>query len=1582
MSTAPLREPLRQHAPTQSRTADMRGKFERPPLRPVARDAPARRPPSRFESGKLASNPFVQQAARTEPVKAASGRENRPVARAESSVMSRSKTARKVSEATGALSHTRIRLSRQSLKSFPSIDMKAATSVSALQDSGKSPGGKWLDQERDHVQAYEYLCHCSEAQQWMERCIGEPLGGDIANMAEEMRNGIALAKVAKSFEPACVPRIFVHPKLQFRHTDNINYYFQFVDKIRLPSCFRFELTDLYEKKNFPKVVYCLHALSHFMAHHGRSDKVDDLVGKLEFDEEQLFKTQKTIEAAGTAMPSFGGVGQALAQEMGVKKAPAAPKAPPAPPAEPRSSPGRAARLGVEATTLQAQRAHLKHVEASPKKPATPHTVASMRAQLKPVDSEPTLRSPDKRAHDALERERERHARLEDRERARQERERERTRLREERERERLRLREEREQRAQDLERERAQLRAEREREREERDRSLVHATQDLERARREQLYMHVRSSTHRELARDEKEWRERLREAEERARAEEREERFKRELAHELERQRQAELYAAELAAAHAETAAVEARLQALAEESARRDAAERARAETRLAVPLQAQIRGALARQALFTQLSQMDEVWAVQLQAHVRGTLARRSLFRTIMDAEAHTPAIVYVQAAARGVLARRRLLAHMQALEQDAVLTALQARIRGALARRAFAQMRTAYQRIALVRAASPAVSTGALARRPHHELRKHMAYVRPDLTGVQAQIRGVLARHEYVWWRTHLHTNVGAIVYVQSLLRGVLARRAFDAGIGRFLAHIPDVVRVQSLCRARRARSHYRALRRGTGVPLDTVRALALDDGGRDYADERAVSQLRHLVVQQRRTNQSMEAHILDLDRKIALLVKNKIGIEDIVKARTERGWLGASASAAHAHVLAEANDPFAAHVLTPDAQRRLEAYQALFYVLQTQPTYLARLLVLTNAADVPEHERGQLEQTVLAMFAYAQQPREEYLLLKLVQATIHTHAPRIATLSDWATPLHAPFQRMLIHLTCGVRERTYLCAMLTPPMSRLLSEPHLELDAVAALRTHADMDAALEEPATRAEFLHRLQALRAVCETFVNALRAASPPTPYGLQFVARAHFDALRTQFPHAHHTDIVRAVAYTLYHSYIHPAIVAPEAYGMPSPSDHARRQLACLSHTLHQIARGTPFDDADRYLQPLNEYVLDASTRVHHWVQTLLDTYVDAEHHFGLDEWTDLGSTHARPVIYISPNEVYAIHQLLCTNVASLTDSHDALAELLAQLGTPPVSTTPELSRARDGEVTLALSHHHTDLAHVHDVDAEDKLLFSEAKQLVMAVLRIQQGPANLLDLFVAPVSEADEAAWAARRTQPPYAGTPTADLSFAELKAKALERILHLEQLGRVHRANAYQDMLDAMAADIRRKDQRRQERRAQRDMLQTTLTRLQEQQQFMESQIKSYETCMDRGKHAMQKPTSRRRRLMDTLPFSPQFFHQRSLKAAGMMPTYGSYRYSATRLHAKGILAYIERPDNLAIDQLSFTIASDQVGVFELEASVGSIVAGNATLRMDDLLEAQYANQTHVGMLDGAIQFHLTPLIRFINKKFYT
>lgn len=157
--------------------------------------------------------------------------------------------------------HGRIRLARQDAAGAGTIALgKSSTGHSAALGSLPfSSNSKWMDTQRHLLQAYEYLCHCGEAKQWMEACAQESLGA-VVDMENEMRDGVFLAKVARSFEPQLVPRIFTHPKLQYRHTDNVNYFFRFVHHIGLPVFFHFELTDLYEKKNFPKVVYCIHAL--------------------------------------------------------------------------------------------------------------------------------------------------------------------------------------------------------------------------------------------------------------------------------------------------------------------------------------------------------------------------------------------------------------------------------------------------------------------------------------------------------------------------------------------------------------------------------------------------------------------------------------------------------------------------------------------------------------------------------------------------------------------------------------------------------------------------------------------------------------------------------------------------------------------------------------------------------------------------------------------------------------------------------------------------------------------------------------------------------------------------------------------------------------------------------------------------------------------------------------------------------------------------------------------------------------------------------------------------------------------------
>ena len=161
-----------------------------------------------------------------------------------------------------------------------SRDIVPSTPTSSLPTT-RFTRGLWADTQRHLIQAYEYLCHVGEAQQWIEGCLGEELGFGVVDMEESLRNGVVLAKLVRVFQgEAVVRRIYEAPKLDFRHSDNINYLFNFVRHVGLPEVriillvstqqlnpeqsFIFELTDLYEKKNLPKVIYCIHALRYII----------------------------------------------------------------------------------------------------------------------------------------------------------------------------------------------------------------------------------------------------------------------------------------------------------------------------------------------------------------------------------------------------------------------------------------------------------------------------------------------------------------------------------------------------------------------------------------------------------------------------------------------------------------------------------------------------------------------------------------------------------------------------------------------------------------------------------------------------------------------------------------------------------------------------------------------------------------------------------------------------------------------------------------------------------------------------------------------------------------------------------------------------------------------------------------------------------------------------------------------------------------------------------------------------------------------------------------------------------------------
>jgi Ras GTPase-activating-like protein IQGAP2/3 len=177
-----------------------------------------------------------------------------------------------------------------------------------------------MDRQRHALAAYEYLCHIGEAQQWIEGCLDEELEFGVTEMEEGLRDGVVLAKLSRVFQGEhIVRRIWTEAKHRYRQSDNINYFLSFIRGVGMPETFVFELTDLYNKKNIPKVIFCIHVLSHLLARLGRAERMNNLLGQFEFTDEQLEATQKGIQ--GVAMPNFSLVGQTLAKEANFEPEP-------------------------------------------------------------------------------------------------------------------------------------------------------------------------------------------------------------------------------------------------------------------------------------------------------------------------------------------------------------------------------------------------------------------------------------------------------------------------------------------------------------------------------------------------------------------------------------------------------------------------------------------------------------------------------------------------------------------------------------------------------------------------------------------------------------------------------------------------------------------------------------------------------------------------------------------------------------------------------------------------------------------------------------------------------------------------------------------------------------------------------------------------------------------------------------------------------------------------------------------------------------------------------------------------------------
>ncbi|XP_071435663.1 ras GTPase-activating-like protein IQGAP3 isoform X1 [Pithys albifrons albifrons] len=904
--------------------------------------------------------------------------------------------------------------------------------------------------------------------------------------------------------------------------------------------------------------------------------------------------------------------------------------------------------------------------------------------------------------------------------------------------------------------------------------------------------------------------------------------------------------------------------------------------------------------------------------------------------------------------------------------AFVVRLQARLRGFLVRREFAARR--------------------------HVLREQQ----PAATRIQACWRGYKQRRAYLERLHYLRANEEAAVKIQAGVRMWQARKKYQERLRYFRQNIKAVIKIQAFVRANKARGDYRMLVHARSPPLGIVRRFIhlLEQSQRDFWEESEVLRLQEEVVKRIRASRQLESDLDLMDIKIGLLVKNRITLQEVVS---------------HCKKLTKKNKEQLSEMMSIDKQKglkslskekrqKLEAYQHLFYLLQTQPVYLARLIF-----QMPQNKSTKfMESVIFTLYNYASNPREAYLLLQLFKVAMQEEVrSKVDHVHDILTG-NATVIRLVVSFYRNTRGQNALRQILSGPVQEVLQDKTFSIrtspvdiykawinqtESQSGQRSKLPYEVSPEQALSHPEVQRRLDIsirnLLAMTDKFVSAITSSVNKIPYGMRYMAKILRTSLTEKFPKAPAEEIDKIVGHLLYYRFMNPAVVAPDGFDIVDISAGAtlhpdqRRSLGSIAKVLQHAAARKAFDGENAHLCGVNQYLEDTHDKFRRFISAAC-CVPEPEERFNVDEYSEMVAV-VKPVIYITVGELINTHKLLLEHQDSIAPHHgDPLHELLEDLDEVPTvqslvgesvasladnSAEQVLSQLSRTEISLTLTGKLVPVASSEESDTRSLLL--STKQMLVDVIQCQTGD-SLPEILWTPASEYEEAAHdrLVHRRALQDAQTPTqlkrhrslaanGQLSMEEKKRKIIRNLRRLESLGLVDSAHQYQELIDELAKDIRNQRRHRQHRHAELQKLRQTLQGLDAKTLFYEEQIDYYnqyiKTCLD-NLAARNKVSGKSKKLP-------------------------SLHYTAARLLEKGVLLEIQDlPPSQFKNVIFDIIPCEESGKFQVKAKFMGIDMEHFQLHYQDLLQLQYEGVAVMKMFDKA-KVNVNLLIFLLNKKFF-
>lgn len=1101
--------------------------------------------------------------------------------------------------------------------------------------------GNWMDKQRQFLQAYEYLCHIGEAKEWIEDVIQKPIP-PIVQLEEALRDGVTLAEIVQALYPNRTVRIFRHPKLQYRHSDNIALFFRFLDEVELPELFRFELIDLYEKKNIPKVIHCIHALSWLLFKKGIVEfRIGNLVGQLEFEHHELEQTQRGLDKSGVSMPSFSGMGASFGAE-------------PEPEPEPEETEEerierelgeheayitdfqaqlRGAMLRLRLTNVMNELWDVEHlivdlqsrIRGDFARQIADYRLSMRRfaVNLQAISRGFIVRWRYRNNQNWWKEKESDIVKLQSLVRA--------ARVRDEAKYLQTRMRRE----ESGIKSIQAAIRGALRRKQvfEDREETLdaENEIQSLQSAIRGMLTRQSMAQKRTLLDRETSSIT--FLQAGARAiAARARQASQKEALAKRKDKwivlqstyrgaavRENLKTLRSQLAQHGPSILELQSRLRANSVRENLKTLRIELRKHTPTILELQSRLRAKFVREDLKALRSHLGRhVPAIlDIQSRLRATFVRENLKVLRSQLAEHTPTILELQSRLRANFVREYLEAQRNSLaKHETSILNLQSMIRGFLLRKQWnADLQALKKQTprlislqALARAAILRINVGGILS----ELEENY----DEIVQLQALTRGMLVRLDVGQVLMDLEAEEDIITDLQARIRGSIIRTRFEEKRRYFLENMEKVIKVQSIVRGKIQGQAYKSLTSGKNPPVGTVKGFVhlLNDSDFDFDEEIEFERLRKTVVQQVRQNELADQYITQLDIKIALLVKNKITLDEVVKHQKH---FGGHVGSLLPNTDISSKDPFDLKALNKTSRRKLEQYQVLFFLLQTQPQYLAKLFRRLRELNTSEKEYEKIKHWMMGLFGYSQKRREEYYLIKLIVRSIKEEVESFTSLQDYMR-CNSFWNKLFAAYIKSPRDRKFLRDVLGPVVKEsIIDNPDLDLESdpmhiYRATITNEELrtgrrsrrrpdvprEEAIRDPETRAIFIQNLQDLRDIADQLFTAIEDFLYRMPFGIRYIAKQMYEYLLSQFADEGPGFILQVVGQWVWKSYFQPALVEPERHGIVDRglNQEQKRNLAEVVKVLNQVASGRLFGGENIYLQPLNTYVGESIQRLGH--------------------------------------------------------------------------------------------------------------------------------------------------------------------------------------------------------------------------------------------------------------------------------------------------------------------------------------------------------------------------------------------------